>query len=103
MEREVVMVDEIKLDGFSIPVSVNKKADDSKIVAHKPAATNDDTVSVNNDLGKVIKLMVAEYNPAADAARVAATKDMIKNNQYIPDRDALAEQLTQLFSKRING
>lgn len=98
------MVDEIKLDGFSIPVSVNKKMDDTKVVNHKPAAmTADDSISVNHDLGKVIKLMVAEYNPAADAARVAATRDLIKNNQYVPDKDALAEQLTQLFSTRISG
>lgn len=97
------MVDEIKLDGFSIPVNVNKKTDEAKVALNKPQTTTESSVTVNNDVGRVVKLMVAEYDPAADTARVAAMKDLVKGNQYQVDKDALAQKLTNLFLKRTSG
>lgn len=106
-KEDTVMVDEIKLDKISVPVTTQKmdvNVDNKKDNKSVTNYDNQGDVTVTNHIGKVITSMLADNSTVDEQARVIEMKQRVQSGSYRIDTDALSETLyKQVFSKSIGG
>lgn len=102
MDKETIMVNEIKMDNVNSVLTTKKLQPESP---QKSAAseTSESDVTITNSLSKYVNLMISENYSPEENMRVLEMKHKIETNSYHIDADALARKLLQNVISKING